>query len=95
MTTIRRPTTLTYVSNSPRPRTLTEIAEEIADDWDPCPERVEEITDTLRTVETIHDVVHEGTAGLLVREFLKLSGEWQGNTAKRIRHELRGKLGLN
>lgn len=86
--------TKTYQARTLRPRTLQEIAEEIADDWDDCPSEIDDLLDGLRLSETIYDIVHERTAGDLVRDFLRLSKDWTGNTAKRVRHELRGKLGL-
>lgn len=79
----------------PKARLLNEIADEIADEWDDIPSEADDLVSTLRLCEHVGDSAGDGTAGQIVRKLLILSTEWHSDAAKRIKRELRGKLGLH
>lgn len=84
-----------YVSNAPRPRPISEIADEAAADFDDPPAQAEEALDVLRCLRTIDDRASDGRSGYAyVRQFLSNSQTWQGDVARRIKHELRAKIGV-
>lgn len=84
-----------YLSHTPRPRSLADIADEAASDFDDAPSEAEDALDVLRCLEGVNDRASDGRTGYqYVRDFLRNSALWKGDVAKRIKHELRQKIGV-
>lgn len=73
-------------------RPLYEIAAEIKADWTKPYFGAVPYLDALTTLTTINDNYYADTADYIVRYFLANAGTWRGDTARRIKAELKGLL---
>lgn len=71
-------------------RTISEIAHEIADDWTNVNYAAKPYLEAMSEIETINDTYGYDSAESVVRYFLCNAGSWLGETAKRIKLELKG-----
>lgn len=86
-------------TTSENARPLHEIADEIFADWKRMREQGEmhpawPYADAMRGLDTIGGTFGADTAINVVRYFLANAGAWRGETAKRIKAELKGMAGI-
>lgn len=77
-------------SNSPRP--IKEIAREIRATWKNVYFGAEPYLDAMGALDTIKDTYYFDRGEDIVRYFLSNAGTYRGETARRIKAELRGLL---
>lgn len=70
-------------------RTLATIAREIASDWKPVNYAAKPYLDAMFQLDTIADSFGSDSARSIVVYFLGNAGSWRGETAKRIKAELK------
>lgn len=70
-------------------RLLSEIATEIRQDWKKPYFGAVSYLDAMQTLQNISDYYHLDSAESIVRYFLSNASTWRGETAKRIKAELK------
>ncbi len=70
-------------------RPLHEIADEIKGDWKKVYFGAEPYLSAMRSLDSVHDNYYLDSAKSIVRYFLGNATTWRGETAKRIKAELR------
>lgn len=74
-------------------RPLYEIAAEIRRDWGPKINfAAKPYLDAMASLGSINDQYGADSADMIVRYFLGNAGTWRGDTAKRVKAELKGML---
>jgi hypothetical protein len=74
-------------------RPLYEIAREIRTDWGPKVNfGARPYLDAMASLGSINDTYGADSADMIVRYFLGNAGTWRGDTAKRVKAELKGML---
>jgi hypothetical protein len=73
-------------------RSLESIAEEICDDWSPQYFGARPYVEAMLSLDQITDRYFEDDAEDIVRYFLANAGTWRGETARRIKAELKAIL---
>lgn len=77
----------------PEPRSLSAIAKEIKADWKKMAPYAKPYVDAMLQLNVITDKYGADDARGIVLYFLSNAGAWRGDTAKRIKAELRAILG--
>jgi hypothetical protein len=77
---------------APRPRPIHQIAAEIAQDWDPPYFGAVPYIRAMASVSKLSDAYGADDGEYLVRYFLGNAGTWRGETARRIKAELKAML---
>ena len=75
-------------------RPLHKIAAEIKSDWKKVNFAAKPYLDAMLTLNTPNDKYFFDSADMVVRHFLCNSGTWKGETARRVKAELRKMVGL-
>lgn len=83
---------ITHIRKHIPPRMLTTIAQDIRRAWQPVNYAAAPYLDAMRNLGTIDEMYGCDTADSVVRYFLSNAGTWRGETAKRIKAELKGML---
>ena len=73
-------------------RPLHVIAHEIREDWHPVNYAAKPYLDALDTLSSIDDKYYYDPADEIVRYFLSNATTWRGETARRVKAELKGML---
>lgn len=73
-------------------RSLRVIAREIESDWHPVHPTAAPYVDAMRDLEKVTDNYGADTGSYIVAYFLENARTWRGDTARRIKAELRGML---
>lgn len=77
-------------------RNLSTIAEEIIKDWSNCQVPIyfgaKPYLNAMRSLSSLNDYYGMDDGRSIVRYFLSNAGTWRGETARRIKAELRGML---
>lgn len=76
-------------TSTTQPRSLRVIANEIRKDWAKVNYAAKPYLDAMSTVDSINDMYIHDTAYSIVCYFLANAGTWRGETAKRIKAELK------
>jgi len=74
-------------------RTLREIAWEITNDWKVVHYAAKPYLSVMYSLENIDDMYWNDHGKHIVRYFLSNAGNWRGETARRIKKELKEMLG--
>lgn len=74
---------------SAQKRALSQIAEEISEDWTPPNYAAEPYLNAMHRLTLITDNYYEDDGKSVVLYFLNNAASWRGDTAKRIKAELR------
>ena len=74
-------------------RPLHEIAKEIGDSWQPSNYAARPYLNAMRELDKITDQYGADTARSIVSYFLSNAQSWRGETARRVKAELRAMLG--
>ena len=72
------------------PRPLYTIAAEIQQDWKPVNYAAKPYLEAMRNLEAVTDKYGYDSAKSIVLYFLSNASTWKGDTARRIKAELRG-----
>lgn len=83
-----------HTHNAAAARPLWEIAQEIADDWQPLGYAAAPYVQAMGRLNSIHDRYGFDDAGSIVRYFLCNCGSWRGDVARRVKAELRALVGI-
>jgi hypothetical protein len=75
-------------------RPLYDIAQEIYQDWKPVHPYAKEYLDAMSSLSSINDKYMFDSGREIVARFLSNASQWKGETAKRIKTELKQMLGL-
>ena len=75
-------------------RPLYEIAAEINEDWENVYFAAVPYLDAMRTLNSIEDNYMFESAKSIVLRFLSSASTWRGETARRIKAELKGMAGI-
>jgi len=75
-------------------RPLYDIAQEIYQDWKPVHPYAKEYLDAMSSLSSINDKYMFDSGSEIVARFLSNASQWKGETAKRIKTELKQMLGL-
>lgn len=70
-------------------RPLYEIAAEIKADWRPVNYAAKPYLDAMECLDSLEDAYYADSAASVVLYFLSNAGQWRGDTARRIKAELR------
>ncbi len=73
-------------------RSLSVIAREIRRDWRPVNYAAVPYLDAMGALEKITDMYYADTADSIVRYFLSNAQTWRGDTARRVKAELKAML---
>jgi hypothetical protein len=73
-------------------RTLTEIAREIKRDWVKVNYAAKPYLDAMACLDSVRDKYYLDSGDSVVRYFLANAGTWRGETAKRVKAELKEML---
>lgn len=73
-------------------RTLSEIAREIRSDWTKVYFGAVPYLDAMSTLTSTSDSFYADSGDSIVRYFLANAGTWRGETARRVKAELKGML---
>lgn len=73
-------------------RTLNEIAHEIQDDWKNVYFGAVPYLEAMETMNSIHDDYFFDSGDSIVRYFLSNASSWRGETARRVKAELKAML---
>ena len=73
-------------------RQINEIAQEIKADWKNVYFGAEPYLEAMESLRSIDDVYGLDTGKSMVVYFLANAGTWRGNTARRVKAELKGML---
>jgi hypothetical protein len=73
-------------------RTLNEIAREIKRDWVKVNYAAKPYLDAMACLDSVRDAYYLDSGDSVVRYFLANAGTWRGETAKRVKAELKGML---
>lgn len=79
-----------YVETTTRP--LYEIAAEIHKDWSPVGFGAKPYLDAMRSLDTMSDDYYADSASSVVAYFLSNAATWRGETARRVKAELKAML---
>jgi hypothetical protein len=74
------------------PRSLNEIAREIARDWRPVWFGAKPYLEAMHSLETVRDAYGADSGVSIVAYFLSNASQWRGETARRVKAELRAML---
>jgi hypothetical protein len=74
------------------PRSLAAIAREIRRDWRPVWFGAVPYLDAMASLDTVHDKYGEDGAAGIVRYFLGNAATWRGETARRVKAELKAMI---
>lgn len=74
------------------PRSINTIAKEISSDWNKVYFGAVPYLDAMHSIESINDTYYFDSAKSVVRYFLANAGTWRGDTARRVKAELRAML---
>jgi len=80
------------MTNTNRP--LSEIAQEIRKDWAKVNYGAKPYLDAMATLNSINDMYYQDTAKSIVLYFLSNATTWRGETAKRVKAELKKMAGI-
>jgi hypothetical protein len=72
------------------PRPLFEIAADIRKDWKKVNYAAKPYLDAMATLNNVHENYYADTGRSVVAYFLANASTWRGETAKRIKAELKG-----
>jgi hypothetical protein len=75
-------------------RTLNEIALEVRGDWKKVNYGAKPYLDAMATLNTIKDTYGMDSAKSIVIYFLSNASTWRGETAKRVKKELKSMAGI-
>jgi hypothetical protein len=75
------------------PRPLHEIAREIRSDWKPVDYSAKPYLEAMMDLENLDDKYGQDDGRYIVNYFLSNSGKWRGDTAKRVKAELKQMVG--
>jgi hypothetical protein len=78
--------------NSGQPRSLRVIAAEIQEDWKRPYFGAVPYLSAMDRLETVDGRYYEDSAASIVRYFLANAGTWRGETARRVKAELKGMI---
>ena len=78
--------------NKQNMRTLYEIAREIARDWQPVNFAAKPYLQAMYSLSSLEDNYGLDSGETIVRYFLCNAGQWRGETARRIKSELKSML---
>lgn len=73
-------------------RPLNEIAKEIRADWSKVNYAAEPYLDAMSELASVDDPYYADSGKSIIRYFLANAGSWRGETARRIKTELRSLL---
>jgi hypothetical protein len=73
-------------------RSLREIAREIRREWRPVNYAAAPYLDAMSELDKISDRYYQDSADSIVRYFLSNASTWRGDTARRVKAELKGML---
>ncbi len=73
-------------------RSISAIAREIASDWKPVNYAAKPYLDAMYSLNSINDSYGMDDARMIVSYFLSNAATWKGETAKRIKNELKALL---
>lgn len=73
-------------------RRISVIAQEIVTDWKKVNYAAVPYLRAMQEIRSIHDHYHQDSAASVVRYFLANARSWRGDTAKRIKSELKSQL---
>lgn len=73
-------------------RSLRDIAREIRREWRPVNYAAAPYLDAMSELDKISDRYYEDSADSIVRYFLSNASTWRGDTARRVKAELKGML---
>ena len=73
-------------------RALHEIAREIKRDWAKVNYAAKPYLDAMACLDSVRDKYYFDSGDSVVRYFLANAGSWRGETAKRVKAELKGML---
>jgi hypothetical protein len=74
------------------PRSINTIAKEISSDWNKVYFGAVPYLDAMHSIESINDTYYFDSAKSVVRYFLANAGTWRGDTARRVKAELKSML---
>jgi len=74
------------------PRSINTIAKEISSDWNKVYFGAVPYLDAMHSIESINDTYYFDSAKSVVRYFLANAGTWRGDTARRVKAELKAML---
>lgn len=74
------------------PRALSEIAREIRKDWKSVSIAARPYLDAMKSLCSMHESYGQDNAKSIVLYFLSNAGSWRGETAKRVKAELKQML---
>ena len=74
------------------PRSINTIAKEISSDWKKVYFGAVPYLDAMHSIESINDTYYFDSAKSVVRYFLANAGTWRGDTARRVKAELKSML---
>lgn len=78
------------VEISPQPRRLRDIAREIREDWgSKVNYAARPYLDAMTTLNTVQESYFEDSGRSIVAYFLANAGSWRGDTARRVKAELK------
>jgi hypothetical protein len=77
----------------PGPRPIYTIAAEIRRDWKKVNYAAEPYLNAMRELDSINDPYFQDSGRSIVAYFLSNASSWRGDTAKRVKAELKGLLG--
>jgi hypothetical protein len=80
--------------NEVQTRPLYEIAQEIYRDWRPVSPYAKPYLEAMSSLNSINDRYMFDSGDMIVRYFLSNASTWRGETAKRIKAELKAMLGM-
>lgn len=75
-------------------RPLSEIAREITADWKKVNYAAQPYLDAMRELNSVSDSYGSDSGDGIVRRFLINAGGWRGETARRVKAELKAMVGL-
>lgn len=73
-------------------RSLSLIAGEIVRDWKTVNYAAKPYLEAMSSLDSIHDMYMFDRGDMIVRYFLANAGSWRGETARRVKAELKGML---
>lgn len=82
-----------HIEVNDQPRSLRVIAREIREDWAKVNFAAEPYLAAMSTLQSVQDNYFHDSGESVVRYFLANAGSWRGETARRIKAELKAMVG--
>lgn len=73
-------------------RSISTIAREIRADWKACSAYARPYLDAMLQIESVRDQYFADSAESVIRYFLCNAGSWRGDTARRVKAELKAMI---